>query len=226
MAELSCDAAGCERRIVKGVNVSRERMRYIQLCDHIESTVAELASGNAFQRVILEQSEWKQYVELLEALATLTIEELCEEMCEGTEEVHVPGVKTVEVSVPVTVKRSLFHDFVEWVRSALGHPTPKPVRIEHRKVAAPELDTTRFEACLERPAPMVEFNRLGKSFFPPGEEVAFQQDFWSLLHRDRFRLRCLEVQPTALAEKRAVFFEAARQAAGAVVELVEVGDET
>lgn len=73
LSDLANDALGMERRIIKGVNAGRERFRYMQTCEHMESLALQLArEGSALVELRLTNADARRYAALVEALSTTT----------------------------------------------------------------------------------------------------------------------------------------------------------
>lgn len=68
LMHLANDALGIERRIQKGVDVVKERKRYKQLCDWIETKAIEAAHEHGAKSLQLGGPDAPAYAELIERL--------------------------------------------------------------------------------------------------------------------------------------------------------------
>lgn len=74
---MAADALGIERRILKQVELRKERVRYRQLCDRIENLASELAHAQQGESVVLSGTSdssgvsGRGYISLIERLATV-----------------------------------------------------------------------------------------------------------------------------------------------------------
>lgn len=182
IASVCRDAEAAQRRIHKGVDLARERSRYVQLCSWIESVALErLASGAAQATLALDPVDTVRYLLLIEAL---------QEKPDFSQAIRAP------------VRRTTIRDVIwAWLRVLFAlFSTSKAGRVLEAQLL------TQAWRCPANPIaehPLVDDPRIpiGRTFFSPGRETAFQ----AALYRSMSFVRLQSLLPMLPAEEVARF---------------------
>lgn len=206
LASVCRDVEASQRRIRKGVDLARERARYIQLCGWIEETVLNLiAAHKATAILILNRDDTERYLLLIETLQTAPS--------------LLRRIRTVRRQT------TLLTVIGAWVRAWVAFDMKE--RRRRRLVAA--LLTREWK----NPAPLASAPPekdpplpLGRGFFSPGGEVEFQARLFRSLSLTRLAAMLPKMSPDDLAlvaemaAKRADLFAAAARSGSGVVEVL------
>lgn len=231
LVELAKDALAAERRIYKGVNLDKERPRYTQICNRIESVAMGLVQkGQAGCMSLHGVSDGYAptliYLHLIGALQTAESDDVNQivKVRERSE-----SLKTRVQAFLTVLLHELRQDlFLLWRATPDARRARQQIAVAFYRLvsdqAARQIDKASQLSTLgyDRVRP------IGKSFYPPGAAVAQQRLFFEHLRADTLTKyqqylhgialhHCLQV-----ARDKADFYLLAEREGNAVVEVVSM----
>jgi hypothetical protein len=223
--ELAKDALSIERRIEKGVNVVQERERYALICNWIEQQALNLSCQGRLEHhhhwgsEATDKGKSDAYLELTESFQHLT------QMDFNRIVQHRPRQSVI--STFNSFANSIRQDGLAWLWSLIA----KKSIIGDR--AALKIAITWQALLLAAGVGAVPFThpvsrlRIGKSFYPPGDEVQSQRVFSEFvaaslqpsLGQSRANANTIKLN---VAVERALFYRQAQKSGSAMIEIVSI----
>lgn len=124
LEELCKDALGMERRILKGVQVKSEELRYTQMCNRIETLVVDLSQRWKLLILAIDGAEAESYLNLVGHLSGYSKDVL-----------RQPTVRLLDrMRYAINAESNFFHKLVQLIKLILGLGG-KPIRFDVKNMS-------------------------------------------------------------------------------------------
>lgn len=221
LADLAADALGSARRILKGSNARRERLRYARLTGYVGAVALELSRrGNNACTLRLRAEHADGYLDLVELLGRRTGED-------GSESLALPAHGRVRsfAAWVWAVASNLHRAWLAFLPLPRARQAAASIRFAWRDFRSACADA-RTPGLAEAALPTV-----GSGLYPPGQAVADQRRLFDRLTPGAIDRMFAEIPQerravfAAVAAEKADFLRAAEASGAAVVEVVASSPE-